>query len=85
MTEATVSSVATTTRRVPGGRAKVHRHGLAGFLFTLPFMVLFLAFFIAPLIYAAYLSLYRKQLIGTPVLRSSTRGPSSRDEVSRRR
>jgi multiple sugar transport system permease protein len=64
MTEATVSSVTTTTRRVPGGRAKAHRHGLAGFLFTLPFMVLFLAFFIAPLIYAAYLSLYRKQLIG---------------------
>ena len=64
MTEATVSSVTTTSRRVPGGRAKAHRHGLAGFLFTLPFMVLFLAFFIAPLIYAAYLSLYRKQLIG---------------------
>jgi multiple sugar transport system permease protein len=64
MTEATVSSVTTTSRREPGGRAKAHRHGFAGFLFTLPFMVLFLAFFIAPLLYAAYLSLYRKQLIG---------------------
>jgi multiple sugar transport system permease protein len=65
MTEATVSSVATTTtRRAPGGRAKAQRHGLAGFLFTLPFMLLFLAFFIAPLLYALYLSLYRQQLIG---------------------
>jgi multiple sugar transport system permease protein len=65
MTDATVTSVTTTARRVPGGRAKAaHRHGLAGFLFTLPFMVLFLAFFIAPLIYAFYLSLYRKQLVG---------------------
>ena len=65
MTDATVTSVTTTARRVPGGRAKAaHRHGFAGFLFTLPFMVLFLAFFIAPLAYAFYLSLYRRQLIG---------------------
>jgi multiple sugar transport system permease protein len=64
MTEATVSSVTTTTRRAPGGRAKAGHHGLAGFLFILPFMVLFLAFFIAPLLYALYLSLYRQQLIG---------------------
>src|SRR3954463_9750246 len=64
MSEATVTSVST-ARRVPGGRRKAHlSHGLAGFLFTAPFMVLFLAFFIAPLIYAAYLSLYRQQLIG---------------------
>jgi multiple sugar transport system permease protein len=64
MTDATVTSVTTTARRVPGGRAKASRHGLAGFLFTVPFMVLFLAFFIAPLLYALYLSLYRQQLIG---------------------
>src|SRR3954452_12197138 len=64
MSEATVTSV--TTTRIPGGRRRRRRqsHGLAGFLFTAPFMVLFLAFFIAPLIYAAYLSLYRQQLIG---------------------
>jgi multiple sugar transport system permease protein len=66
MTDASVSSVTTTTttRRAPGGRTKAAPHGLAGFLFTLPFMVLFLAFFIAPLLYALYLSLYRQQLIG---------------------
>src|SRR3954470_10859678 len=65
MTEATVTSVST-TRRVPGGRLKrrAGHHGMAGFLFTLPFMLLFLAFFIAPLVYALYLSLYREQLVG---------------------
>src|SRR3954449_13443207 len=64
MSEATVTSV--TTTRIPGSRRKRRRqsHGLAGFLFTAPFMVLFLAFFIAPLIYALYLSLYREQLVG---------------------
>src|SRR6202008_4014413 len=35
-----------------------------GFLFTVPFMVLFLFAFIAPLAYALYLSLFREQLIG---------------------
>ena len=53
-------------RRVPGGRRKRpgNRHGLAGFLFTLPFMVLFLGAFIAPLVYALYLSVFREQLVG---------------------
>ena len=41
-----------------------NRHGFAGFLFTAPFMVLFLALFIAPLAYALYLSLFREQLVG---------------------
>jgi multiple sugar transport system permease protein len=64
MSEATVTSVS--TARIPGGRRRRRKknHGLAGFLFTAPFMVLFLAFFIAPLIYALYLSLYREQLVG---------------------
>src|SRR3954465_7761239 len=55
-----------TVRRVPGGRRRkpVGRHSLAGFLFTAPFMLLFLALFIAPLIYALYLSLFREQLVG---------------------
>jgi multiple sugar transport system permease protein len=51
---------------VPGGRRRKagNRHGFAGFVFTLPFMVLFLALFIAPLLYALYLSLFREQLVG---------------------
>ena len=40
------------------------RHGTAGFLFTAPFITLFLLVFIAPLAYALYLSLFREQLIG---------------------
>ena len=49
---------------MPGGRAKRragHRHSAAGFLFTAPFMTLFLLVFIAPVAYSAYLSLYREQ------------------------
>jgi multiple sugar transport system permease protein len=67
-----MTTQATTTApagaRAPGGRAKKkgapNRHGLAGFLFTVPFLLLFLALFIAPLAYALYLSLFREQLIG---------------------
>jgi multiple sugar transport system permease protein len=53
-------------RRVPGGRRRKPsaRHSVAGFLFTAPFMVLFLTLFIAPLLYALYLSLFREQLVG---------------------
>jgi multiple sugar transport system permease protein len=65
MAQATVTSE--TTARIPGGRSKrksLSRHGFAGFAFTLPFLVLFLALFIAPLLYALYLSLFREQLVG---------------------
>jgi multiple sugar transport system permease protein len=63
---ATATATAPTTTRAPGRRKKKagNRHGVAGFLFTLPFIVLFLGLFIAPLVYALYLSLYRQQLIG---------------------
>jgi multiple sugar transport system permease protein len=67
MSEATVTAgPTTTTTRVPGGRRKGggHQHGAAGFLFTLPFMLLFLGMFIAPLVYALYLSGFREQLVG---------------------
>jgi multiple sugar transport system permease protein len=63
----TQATTASAPRRVPGGRSKkgaANRHGFAGFMFTAPFMVLFLALFIAPLIYALYLSVFREQLIG---------------------
>jgi multiple sugar transport system permease protein len=66
MTEATAPTVARATARVPGGRRKKlgTRHSVAGFLFTAPFMVLFLAMFIAPLVYALYLSVFREQPVG---------------------
>src|SRR5215211_1134401 len=55
-----------TTARVPGGRGRksLERHELAGAAFTLPFVGLFLAVFVAPLLYALYLSLFREQLLG---------------------
>jgi len=40
------------------------RHGTAGALFIAPFMVLFVLLFLAPLGYAAYLSLFQEKLIG---------------------
>jgi multiple sugar transport system permease protein len=40
------------------------RHGTTGALFIAPFMVLFLLLFLAPLGYAAYLSLFQERLIG---------------------
>ena len=52
---------------MPGGRAKRGPGpgtALAGFLFTAPFIALFLLVFIAPLAYALYLSLFREQLVG---------------------
>jgi multiple sugar transport system permease protein len=67
MTEATATAAdVRTTVRVPGGRRRKpgSRHSLTGFLFTLPFMALFLTMFIAPLLYALYLSLFREQLVG---------------------
>jgi len=66
-TQATAAAdTARVTARVPGGRRRRpgHKHSVAGFLFTVPFMALFLALFIAPLAYALYLSVFREQLIG---------------------
>ncbi|MDN4476336.1 sugar ABC transporter permease [Demequina sp. SYSU T00192] len=50
------------SRRAP---RRGHRgHPFAGFLFVVPFMVLFIAMIIVPLGYAAYLSLFENKLIG---------------------
>ncbi|WP_433113273.1 carbohydrate ABC transporter permease [Micromonospora sp. CA-246542] len=50
------------TRKI---RGKVHlREHLMGWLFVGPFAIVFLAFLIAPLVYALYLSLFQKKLIG---------------------
>jgi multiple sugar transport system permease protein len=40
------------------------REARAGYLFLAPFAIVFLAMLIIPLIYSAYLSFYRKQLVG---------------------
>jgi len=67
-----MATQATTTAAPPAAaraqkrktRRKPNQHGGAGFFFTIPFMILFLGLFIAPLLYALYLSLFREQLIG---------------------
>ena len=51
----------------PGRRERAHRPSGAGYLFVAPFLVLFLAVFVVPLLYAAYLSLFREQLVGGTV------------------
>ena len=43
------------------------RHSGAGATFVAPFMIVFLAMFVAPLAYAAYLSLFRTQIVGGTV------------------
>jgi multiple sugar transport system permease protein len=61
-----------TTAATPAGPARTNRtkstprrrHGTAGALFIAPFMALFLLLFLAPLGYAAYLSLFQEKLIG---------------------
>jgi multiple sugar transport system permease protein len=53
-------------RKVRGG-SNGSRQRRAAYLFVLPFVVVFAAMFLAPLGYAAYLSLFRTQLIGGTV------------------
>jgi multiple sugar transport system permease protein len=50
---------ASTARKIRGGRK-----ALAGYMFVAPFMIVFLAMFALPLLYAAYFSLFREQLVG---------------------
>ncbi|MET7480149.1 sugar ABC transporter permease [Streptomyces sp. NPDC005648] len=64
MTATTVASTEEPRRAGPERRLGDLRQGAAGPLFVAPFMVLFLLVFLAPLGYAAYLSLFRQRLIG---------------------
>jgi multiple sugar transport system permease protein len=50
-----------------GVRRKGPSHANSGYLFVLPFLVVFLTMLVLPLAYAAYLSLFREQLIGGSV------------------
>ncbi len=51
----------------PALRAKGPSHANSGYLFVLPFLVVFVAMLVVPLAYAAYLSLFREQLVGGTV------------------
>jgi multiple sugar transport system permease protein len=51
----------------PAGRVRGPSHANSGYLFILPFFVVFLAMLVVPLAYAAYLSLFREQLVGGTV------------------
>ena len=48
-------------------KARGPSHANSGYLFVLPFLLVFLAMLVLPLAYAAYLSLFREQLIGGTV------------------
>ncbi|HKG52095.1 MAG TPA: sugar ABC transporter permease [Actinomycetales bacterium] len=68
MSSSTVARSAPSTG-TPGRRArKEQRHqSTTGYLFVAPFIVMFVLFFLLPLVYAAYLSLFREQLVGGTV------------------
>ena len=59
------TALATTKRkRTPAQARSRLRRSLVGWAFVGPFAVVFLVFLIAPLLYALYLSLFKKALIG---------------------
>jgi multiple sugar transport system permease protein len=60
----TATTAASTGRRT---RSKGPSHAKSGYLFVLPFLIVFVAMLILPLAYAAYLSFFREQLIGGTV------------------
>lgn len=55
--------MSTITLRCPRSKNKRKQH-LIAYSFVLPFVIVFLAMFVAPLVYSAYLSLFRTQLVG---------------------
>ncbi len=82
----------TETRTRPEGTGKrqegTRRRALAGYMFVAPFMVVFLAMFLVPLLYAAYFSLFREQLVGGNVfvgLENYTRAFGDEAAVDRHR
>ena len=48
----------------PAAPAEASRRAAIGYLFVAPFLVVFVAMLVVPLVYAGYLSLFREQLIG---------------------
>ncbi|GAA0565814.1 sugar ABC transporter permease [Paractinoplanes ferrugineus] len=59
--QTTTNAASPVTGEAATPRASARRHGI-GWLFILPFLVVFLAFLVAPLAYAGYLSLWTKGL-----------------------
>jgi multiple sugar transport system permease protein len=55
---------ALTSAAVPWRRREASRRAAVGYLFVAPFLVVFVAMLVVPLVYAGYLSLFREQLIG---------------------
>lgn len=55
------------TERKAAKASTYRSQATAGYLFVTPFLVVFALFFLLPLAYAAYLSLFREQLIGGTV------------------
>ena len=55
---------ALTSAAVPRSRREASRRAAVGYLFVAPFLVVFVAMLVVPLVYAGYLSLFREQLIG---------------------
>jgi len=51
-------------QREQHGTGMARREAIAGYLFVLPFVVVFVAMLVVPLFYSGYLSLFREQLIG---------------------
>ena len=55
---------ALTSAAVPRRRREASRRAAVGYLFVAPFLVVFVAMLVVPLVYAGYLSLFTEQLIG---------------------
>jgi len=55
---------ALTSAAVPRRRREASRRAAVGYLFVAPFLVVFVAMLVVPLVYAGYLSLFREQLVG---------------------
>lgn len=53
-----------TTKADKRGLNTSRRRNITGWLFMMPFALVFITFLLAPLAYAAYLSMFQKQLIG---------------------
>jgi len=66
MTTTTAPPRPATTRKAAKTSTR-RSQATAGYLFVTPFLLVFLLFFLLPLAYAAYLSLFREQLVGGTV------------------